>query len=74
MHVCMFVCVCWSVHVHVRQGLFVHYFTSGFSYTDFMYSIYIYIYIYMLHAVSHKTQHKLVVQGPLLLGWEILGS
>ena len=70
--------------MHVRQVLFVHYFTSGFSYTDFMYSKYIYIYIYIyiyvcvcvcvLHAVSHRTQHKLVVQGPLLLGWEILGS
>ena len=28
----------------------------------------------LLHAVSHRTQHKLVVQGPLFLGWEILGS
>ena len=30
--------------------------------------------VYVLHAVSHRTQHKLVVQGPLFLGWEILGS
>ena len=28
----------------------------------------------LLHVVSHRTQHKLVVQGPLFLGWEILGS
>ena len=56
--------------MHVRQVLFVHYITSGFSYIY----VCVCVCVCVLHAVSHRTQHKLVVQGPLYLGWEILGS
>ena len=70
----MYVCLC--VYVGLCMCMFDRFYSFIILPVDFhiLISCIPKIYIYMLHAVSHRTQQKLVVQGPLLLGWEILGS
>ena len=78
--------VCLGVYVGLCMCMFDRFYSFIILPVDFhiliscIPNIYIYIYVCVcvcvcvLHAVSHRTQHKLVVQGPLFLGWEILGS
>ena len=60
MYVYMYICMCVCMNVYMYECKNA--------------CMYICLCVCMLHAVSHRTQHKLVVQGPLFLGWEILGS